>query len=333
MTGAELEALWAQIDRPQAVGDLAGRRLPGAPDSNPVFAVVDWHGRFGLFVTVGDSDSTVTGMDTSGLKVTTEVYRIGTRAPTRQVSLVCERAEHRTTFAALAVDVLEAIRQAPADPIAAVQECLDRWRVFWRVQPAGLTQEAALGLFAELWFLRFWMAGPPEEAVRRWTGPTGERHDFQWPELSVEVKASAVAPGTMHRIGSLDQLDDPTEGSLCLFSLHVADDALSQNTLPAIVQAIRSTISASAEATAQYDRDLAAVGYSPAHADRYERRFRVVSERLYRVDDEFPRLTRRSFADGLPSGVVDVAYTIDLTACPDSIVCTGAGGASLPGLR
>ena len=55
------------------------------------------------------------------------------------------------------------------------------------------------------------------------------------------------------------------------------------------------------------------VSYSPAHDEEYAKlKLRVVDEELFRVQENFPRLTQKSFADGIPSGVERVEYEINL---------------------
>ncbi|MEM7629512.1 MAG: PD-(D/E)XK motif protein [Planctomycetota bacterium] len=324
MTRQEVEAIWGSIERPTARGDYAGRRVPDCPAERPIFAVIDSEGRRSLFVSANDDDPTIPAIGTTGLSVATDVYRIGSRQASAYIALTCRRPEQFATFTAVCADALDGITQQPADPVGALRACLDRWKAFWRVKQDGLSREAALGLFAELWFLHFWLSCSRADALARWTGPVGARHDFQWPTASVEVKATASAQGVVHRISSLDQLEDPVTGILYLFSLHVADDALSGNTLPKLVQLVRSSFMGDAPSLEAFDSQLANLGYSPAHADRYDRRFRVVGERLYCVSEAFPRLTRTAMGEVLPPAVQDVSYTLDLAACEEHRIASAA---------
>ena len=41
----------------------------------------------------------------------------------------------------------------------------------------------------------------------------------------------------------------------------------------------------------------------------------ALAEELYRVGPGFPRLTRASVSDGVPAGVGDITYSVDLAAC------------------
>src|SRR5207245_778158 len=92
-----------------------------------------------------------------------------------------------------------------------------RWRRFWGQLPQHLlSREQQLGLFAELWFLNVWLLPRVDaaEAVTRWRGPFGARHDFEWPTRSVEVKVTTSTRGPIHYIHGLDQLVPPDGGNL-----------------------------------------------------------------------------------------------------------------------
>jgi len=214
--------------------------------------------------------------------------------------------------------------------MAAVVAALARWQWFWGVESGRLSAQDALGLFGELWFFHRW-AGDVPGVLAAWTASTGSRHDFQWPERSVEVKAaSRRADGAVvHKIQNLDQLADPEEGRLFLFSIRVVRDQLAHNSLPELVDRIGETLRGNPQARDEFSRKLGQRGYSPAHRHRYETPYRVLGEHLYTVDGAFPRLTVHSFAGGLPPGIADVSYMIDMAVCDQWLVATGPRGWTL----
>jgi len=278
---------------------------------------VDQQRRRQMLVVVSNESEPIKHKSTRGLDVTTERLTVGDAAESTYIRLTCLLSAHHATFSALCSDILGTIASDPQEPRSAVLRCFDRWRSFWGADTDGLTQEEALGLFGELWFLYRWLAPLTFPRVQRWQGPSGSRHDFQWPEASVEVKTAAAGSSVspVHYISNLDQLADPETGRLYLFSLHVADDALAANSLPSLVQQVTEIVRADEAASLLIAERLERVRYNPAHADKYSRKFRIVAEELYRIDDTFPRLTRLSFAPSLPSGVEDVSYCLSMSAC------------------
>jgi hypothetical protein len=330
MTLSELEKAWS--DLPSAdLGQLSGIRATGLPPHAPVYVAVDSERRRQLLVALPAGSEPLKATITRGLEVKSDELRIGGSSARTYIQLVCLHPAHYSTFSALCANIVAAVAADPFDPKAAVARCLDRWRSFWTVDQSGLTREQALGLFGELWFLLRWMGPLSIASIARWQGPYGARHDFQWTTASVEIKTSASNDGAapIHFIASLDQLSDPETGQLFLFSLHVVDDALAANSLPLLVERVTSGLGNDVEAASMFAERLAAVGYNPAQAERYFRRLRVLNESLYRVDKEFPRLTKERFGSLLPPGIGDISYALSMSACANWCIATAPTDAAV----
>jgi Putative PD-(D/E)XK family member, (DUF4420) len=315
MTIAEIEELWGQL-APASANELSGKRVPGLPAGAPVYAAIDHSNRRHLLIEVPADCPVLDMRSTHGLNVSTEELRVRSFAGATYIDLECLQQNYHRTFTALATDLLESLTRMQ-DRRKAVSNCLERWRSFWLVNQAGLSREAALGLFGELWFLARWLQPITEMKLAGWQGPNGARHDFQWLGASVEVKTSATSPSgsPIHIISNIDQLSDPEQGKLYLFSLHVTDDALASNDLPSIVQLITTMLAGDEVCLARFSKKLADAGYSPAHVEYYKRPLRIIAEELYVVESGFPRLTRNSFRTALPDGVQDIAYSLAIAAC------------------
>ena len=79
------------------------------------------------------------------------------------------------------------------------------------------------------------------------------------------------------------------------------------------VSAMAYISAADAEALSRFESALVQVGYSPAHEEEYAKvKLRILDEGLYRVQENFPRLTQTSFASGVPPGIERVEYEINL---------------------
>ena len=94
-----------------------------------------------------------------------------------------------------------------------------------------------VGLFGELWFLVQW-AGPSAGSVQAWEASDGARHDFQWPQYSVEVKATSRSGPIVHSIQISNSWRTLRTGDLYLYSLRVARDALAANTVTSLVRSL-----------------------------------------------------------------------------------------------
>lgn len=315
MTSEELETIWRMLPAPKP-GTLSGRRIPALPHERALWLAVDDRNRHHLLLKVEPHTEPV-AHHTRGLEVRTDELTIGDEPPATYIDLECVEPTLYGTFLAVVRDIAATVVLRDSDPREVLLTCLDRWKWFWSVDPSGLGPQEILGLFGELWFLVRWL-GPTRESLEHWQGPSGFRHDFQWPSASFEVKATTVRSdgSATHRIRSIDQLENPETGTLYLFSLQLTHDDLSVNTLAGLVEHVADRLRADdPDGVRIFFERLGQCNYSPAHADKYRTPLRVVAEELYRVEEDFPRVTRGSFPGGLPQGIMDIAYSLSLDAC------------------
>ncbi len=201
--------------------------------------------------------------------------------------------------------------------------------------PSALRETEIVGLFAELWFLEYWLGPVTERAVTAWTGPARDRHDFKSSAASVEVKATrARADGSAaQRITSLEQLEPPEVGRLYIFSLKATPDAIGGHSLAKSVDRLHAALSSSPDTLRALDEQLGRAGYSPAGTDAYDVRMRITAEELYEVREDFPCLTHDSFVDGVPVGVDRISYTLNLAACGEWRIATSPTDAAAATVR
>jgi Putative PD-(D/E)XK family member, (DUF4420) len=309
----QYQAVWRGLRTPSLANQLEASEVdPGSG----VWVARDASDLQHLLVQVPDgSELDVSG--THGLGVSISRHRIPEHEDATYIDLVCLDQAVAPTFAAVAADIAEeALHAEPASRLTEVVAALNEWRWFWGVDPTRLSATDAIGLFGELWFLIRW-AGASPASIQAWGASDGSRHDFQWPQYSVEVKATSRAGAAIHSVQNLEQLEDPESGDLYLFSLRLARDALAANTLSSLVSMATAALGPDAESRAELLTKLGQRGYTPAGRDQSAVPYRVIEEALYRVAVGFPRLTRSSFPDGLPAGVSRVSYQLDMTACQD----------------
>lgn len=228
------------------------------------------------------------------------------------IDITCVDPTNRNAFTLLAKDITDSLEQVIGSPSDIILNILEKWRWFWSssIDSKPLSEKAALGLFAELWFLYYWIG--EQSAVRWWLGSLGDRHDFVHPSISIEVKSSIVSGDSdaSHIITHIDQLDFPRKGSLMLFSLALSPDTLATHSLTDLVNRLDEWMLKTPYLQIWRKR-LHQAGWSPTHAQQYQKTYRVIKENLYRVDEQFPRIVRSIFVDGdLPIGVTNLTYTV-----------------------
>lgn len=312
----DLEDRWNRLSPPADI-TLAGTPATAGTGLRSYLAV-DRSGTRHLLVPTSPSTSVGARRPARGLDVQVRDLAVADAPVQTWVDLQCTDTGGQGAFTALTADVLAALAGSTEDSADTVKRVLSRWRWFWTADSSRLVEGGALGLLGELWFLTRWL-GPPVTAslLQRWYGPARTRHDFIAPAVSVEVKTTASRPsgGPVHRIGSLEQLEDAETGQLYLFSLQLARDELAPTSLAGLVDELMTQLADDAEASDLAAERLAAAGWTPEHADDHRRTYRVLAEELYEVSVGFPRLTRADFVGGLPEGVSNVSYNLALAAC------------------
>jgi len=306
---------WTTLGTPRANGGDWRVRAP-LPESCPrLLGGVGGGGGRKWIIALTAGETELSDRKSRGVSVATVELADDAGARRRHIVIECAEPAGHAWFDLLGADLAAMLASQP--PAQSVTRTLAKWRRFWGQPPSELlTREAQIGLFAELWFFARWLlpAAGPLVAATRWRGPFGARRDFEWIGGAVEVKGCTVVRAPVFRIHGLDQLDPPGEnGALWFFALRLREDGGGEHTLPSIVRECETLLAADPRATGLFETAITTFGYSPLHeADYAGTRWRVVDERLYPVGEGFPRLGSEDFPYGLPAGVGELAYTLDL---------------------
>lgn len=296
-----------------------------------VFVAVDHDGARHLLLAVADEGDVVSDERSRGIRAATRPLSVQEQPERQFIDVSCAAVSGQDVFNLVGTAIVDQIRHG-VDAAEAVRTTLARWRRFWGATPgAGLSPHEIRGLFGELWFLAVWLLPHGHGEAAHWLGPTGARHDFQWPGLAIESKATTSVRGHVHRINGLDQLDPPAEGRLQVFSLRLREEVTASNSIVTLVDSITAELSGDGDALTDFETRLMQAGYSATEADRYdELHFRVINERLYHVTEGFPRLSAGSFLNGLPDGIERVEYEVNLNGAGDLVAAASPDEFSPP---
>lgn len=318
---------WQAVMRPSGRQELLAQLHPSCEG---VYVGLDNQGNRHLLVQVPASARSRLLMSTRGLVAEVCELRLVGTEPHMWVDISCVLPSLNETFTLVASDLAVALAASSDDPMGAVIRTLDKWRRFWGATSLGLSLEAELGLFGELWFLDQWV--PAVEGPLLWVGPTGNRHDFVSESVSVEVKTTMGTNGPItHHISSLDQMASPQNGRLLFFSLRVVQDAGARNSLNSLIDRLRLKFSGRPDLALAFESALQQANAPIAAAEA--KRFRVTDQGLYDVREGFPRLTKDDINLIAPN-VIDVSYGIDMSLCNDYLLARdpAAGRGTLLGL-
>lgn len=307
------EDIWAALESDvaahhDAVDGIVRRRARSDGGRNLYLAVHVPSGQRILQLETGQSAELGPPPSTAAVTATLHTPPVGPAV----ISLTLAEPSIITVFAAFVDDVIDHVTAAPDDRTAH-DALLERHRHWRRLLSGGdhlLSPAARQGLFGELWTLAH-LAAPtigPAAAIRAWTGPAGDDHDFTTTTAALEVKTvSHTAHGFV--VSNKRQLDDTGLHALVLAVLRV--EATGGGTaLNDIIDTVRH-IAPPAERPLLEDC-LLDYGYREADRESYgSPRWELRTLILHHIVDGFPRL----LPDDLPAGVDDISYTVNLGAC------------------
>ena len=330
MTNPEDE-LWSKLYRDIPNGSALTARIAFPEVSSEILAAIDSSCNRHFLIPIMDTDEEIIDNDSRGISVNSDSLKIrgesGNGSTSKYIDVMCMDKVGFDGFNLIGRQITEAITTGNASRAESVRRVLARWRYFWGKTPKNvLSKEQIIGLFGELWFLRFWLLPKFElkNVLESWSGPKGGRHDFEFGGRSIEVKATALVDGRKHWIHGIDQLIPPDDGILLFYSIKLREEANASRNLTDLVSDCREIININADALDLFENALALIGYSPMHEIEYGKiKFRVVDEALFEVNDSFPKLTSDMLINGCPSGVDRVEYQINLDGFEDCIIAKG----------
>jgi hypothetical protein len=176
-----------------------------------------------------------------------------------------------------------------------------------------MEKSVQVGLFGELFVLELLLKELGPGAIDHWTGCDAERHDFVGDRLHIEVKTTRKSRSE-HEISRLDQLQAPRGVQLLLASVQVEEGAIGKETIATRIDSIVATIGDNSAALDSLLTKLSQLGWSEEMRRSGElARMNLRDANIFDVDENFPR-----FPDhlALPSGIVSVRYTVDLSNLP-----------------
>lgn len=239
-------------------------------------------------------------------------------ADDESMAMLCLKTNHtkyNDIFSTLATDLSCYLSRhsTSSQVVSSFFHRLGSWQHFFDKGVGALSTEAQIGLYGELYFLDAILDYSSQAAnvVASWTGTDGAAHDFQFPGVAVEVKASAANSPQKMMISNENQLDHSLVGDLFVFFLSVAIQKGSMHTLPSIVTKLRQRLEHT-PAVELLDNRLCQAGYLDEHAHSYGLLgFEIKDAFTFRVGDGFPQLTGSDLQDGLG----DLKYSVVVDCC------------------
>jgi hypothetical protein len=309
------EELWSELERQTPVLPGIVRRRVREDSERNLFVGVLHPGRqrvLLLSVTPEAAASLLERPETRAMRTTVEAAAEEAAVEIRVTLTVPEMARVFSPFVDDVVDAV-AVAHTDLDAVAVLATRFHHWRrLLAGSGTLGLSENAAQGLYGELWTLRHLILDAlGGAAIDAWTGPDREDRDFQWRDVAVEVKTTSGDNPQTVQITSERQLE--LEAFRELFLVTLSLDALTTGTgqtLNGLVDDLRSVLEE--DPRLAFRDKLLAYGYLDADRDRSDgSRFSIRQMSVFRVGAGFPRITESE----VPVGVGQVRYRLSVPAC------------------
>lgn len=314
--------IWQELEtkatNEAGIGTL--KRMIGRTKICPMFIGIHRPGNTRVFIlevpkAILPSPSSVP--DSNGFDFSVQI--VGDETNEDHVSLILYSAstKYDEIFASIANDLFLNLNELKnrKEIVSKFLNRLQLWQSFFHKQNSdGMSEDAQKGLYGELFFLKKYVFSrfEPMESLSYWLGTSKRQHDFQFGDISVEVKTTSSKQHQKLHISNEQQLDDSLVTQLYLFFISVSLVENLDKTLPSLVQEIRDFLSINTAALDGFNSILIERGYLDIHRDLYEGTgYSLRKSGFFLVHGNFPRITERD----LRPGVGGLKYTIDLDMC------------------
>lgn len=204
------------------------------------------------------------------------------------------------------------------EAITITSNIIQKWKkLFDKINRQGLTLEQQKGLLGELLFLNELIDNnfTPDYVLSCWSGPDFEDKDFTLGSTCFEIKFTTSKLPRV-KITSERQLDTTNINNLFLANYSAENIKENGISLNSIIDIIRNKISQNSATLKFFNERLESSGYFEDEAENYYTEYGVKNRILYKVDDNFPKLTNSN----LPSGIYNTSYYIENSAIEEFIV-------------
>lgn len=149
-----------------------------------------------------------------------------------------------------------------------------------------------------------------------WAGPDKKSHDIQTGTMDYEVKSTVARYGSAITVSGQHQLEAAPAKPLQLLFCRFESVANGGQSIDSTVNAIKKMRANSDE----IELKLSKLGFDAGCSARREQ-FRLHDQiRSYRVDERFPKITGKSFAEGkIPDQIIQLTYQLELTGLPSEV--------------
>jgi hypothetical protein len=311
----DLEYIWGLIDKHSAAASELRVRESDEyqiAGQSVIFAVDNGQNRL-LLIPIAPDARIQEDRRSAGVQTTLRVLIDGS-VRRSFLAVMCLKPHLNSLFSIIAAEIIERLQVDASSPDVKAHQVLNRWRELLERAPSYLpSREVLIGAFGELYVLRQLVQHVPS-ALRFWDGSDRARHDFLARSAALEVKTTTDRNRLCVTIRGHDQLEPPLGSALYLALIRLERVRTGGESLFDIVETIADMGADRVQLLTQLAKlDITHDVLVQLKEDRYV----VRDEFIYKIDEDFPKITSASFAGGrLPERISAVTYQIDLSTQP-----------------
>jgi len=303
-------AILEELSRPTVFGEINLRNTLGKFRGEYIQVGIGHDGRYHVLIPNNSaSSSNVTSFPKfSGIEIKERKISIGGINDVSKID-VSTHSEFDLILLGAIVDELVLKLESNDDPLELLVSICERWQELLTIKSIPeLQMSLAIGLYGELLVLETLLSISQDRSISNWTGPIRHRHDFEFENVSLEVKTSTRTDQSTAVIHGIDQLEvaDGKELFLCFLRLEWDPDGRSLGTLISDIKELGVRVE-------DFESKLSMSGVKPGF-DLERFKFALHDARLFPVDQDFPCITADSIAKIMPlERLVAIDYTLNLS--------------------
>jgi len=185
-----------------------------------------------------------------------------------------------------------------------------RWQKLLESGTDGMSTEIIKGLIGELKFAEEILLKKYslDVIIDSWLGPDGSDRDFVFADTWAEVKAVATGKLTVG-ISSLNQLEVDDIGILAVAAIDITSSSDDNGfSFYSIIEHYRELLSNSPKSLFSFEGKLTNLGYFD-RKEYYDLYFTFGGFRLFKVDNDFPRLTSKNVRNEIATAKYDLSLS------------------------
>ena len=275
-----------------------------------IYHAVDGNGHPTLLIPLGSSSIPNIEWENKLVSLSTRTIDVD-GSSTVFLTLQCLSERVHTQFGHIVDDILDTIQPGSSDAAVVVRKTLERWRELLREErPRMLGVSELIGLYGELYFLDQLVFNHGSDALSCWTGPFGNRHDFEFSGTSIEVKATTSSNTMLVTFHGVSQLEYDQELFVVVYQIERVPQGRS---IPILLEGL---FDRGVQRVELFER-LKQVGYYEQDAVHYASvQFNVIGSKTVAVDSDFPRITRQTVDGSILDQISMLQYSVDVGSLP-----------------